>query len=295
MKPPPGFPDPPFKFQAHELRYLAGFGKFVFGSGVVLTERFAMGARFADALGFKGCREIEGPYVEYLESVYKKPVLLSGPILPEKTNSTLEENWVSWLGGFKPGSVVFCAYGSEGSLQQNQFQELLLGLELTGFPFLAALKPPDGFDSIEDALPEGFEERGDGRGIVYGGWIQQQLILGHPSVGCFITHCGASSITEALVNTCQMVLLPLLGTDHIMNARVMSAKLKVGVEVEKGEEDGLFTKESVCKAVKSVMDDESEVAREVRANHAKLRNLLLSNSVESSCVDSFCLRLQELL
>ena len=97
------------------------------------------------------------------------------------------------------------------------------------------------------------------------------------------------------MNTCQMVLLPLLGTDHIMNARVMSAKLKVGVEVDKGEEDSFFTKDSVCKAVKSVMDDESEVAREVRANHAKLRNLLLSNSVESSCVDSFCLRLQELL
>lgn len=53
----------------------------------------------------------------------------------------------------------------------------------------------------------------------------------------------------------------------------MSKNLKVGVEIEKGEEDGLFTKESVCKAVRAVMEDDSEVGREVRANHAKLRAL----------------------
>nr|KYP45070.1 Anthocyanidin 3-O-glucosyltransferase [Cajanus cajan] len=248
-----------------------------------------------DAIGFKGCKEIDGPYAEYLEKVFGKPVLLSGPLLPEPPNSTLEEKWVAWLGGFNPSAVIFCAYGSENPLRQNQFQELLLGLELTGFPFLAALKPPNGFDSIEEAFPEGFRERVEGRGIVHGGWVQQQLILGHPSVGCFITHCGAASMTEALVNTCQLVLLPQLGADHIINARVMSRKLKFGVEVEKGEEDGLFTKESVCKAVKTVMDDENEVGREVRENHAKLRNFLLSDNLESSCVDIFCQQLQDLV
>ena len=191
--------------------------------------------------------------------------------------------------------MVFCAYRSEGPLEQNQFQELLLGLELTGFPFLAALKPPDGFESIEGALPEGFSERVERKRMVCGSWIQQQLILEHPSVGCFITHRGAASITEGLVNTCQLVLLPRAGSDHIMYARVMSTKFRVGVEVEKGDEDGLFTRESVCKAVKIVMDDENEVGREVRANHDKMRNLLLSNNLESSCVDSFCQKLYGLL
>ena len=91
------------------------------------------------------------------------------------------------------------------------------------------------------------------------------------------------------------MFLPRAGADHIMNARMMSRKLKVGVEVEKGEEDGLFTKESVCKAVNIVMDDENEVGREVRANHAKMRNFLLSSNLESSCVDSFCQKLYDLL
>jgi len=43
--------------------------------------------------------------------------------------------------------------------------------------------------------------------------------------------------------------------------------------------DGLFTKESVCEAVKIVMGDENEVGKEVRANHAKLRNFLLSKNL----------------
>ncbi|KAL2986345.1 hypothetical protein AAZX31_12G201300 [Glycine max] len=295
MKPPKGFPDSSIKLHAHELRFLAATRKLEFGSGVFLYDRLGLGSSLADAIGFKGCREIDGTYADYLEIVYRKPVLFSGPILPEPPNSTLEEKWVSWLEGFNPGSVVFCAYGSEGSLPENQFQELLLGLEQAGFPFLAALKPPNGFESIEEAMPKGFGERVQGRGIVDEGWVPQQLILGHRSVGCFITHCGAASVTEALVNKCQLVFLPRLGADHIINARMFSRKLKVGVEVEKGEEDGLFTKESVCKAVKTVMEDETEVGREVRENHAKLRNFLLRDNLESTCVDGFCQQLQDLL
>nr|KYP45059.1 Anthocyanidin 3-O-glucosyltransferase [Cajanus cajan] len=174
-------------------------------------------------------------------------------------------------------------------------QKLLLGLELTNLPFLAVLKTPIGFETIEAALPEGFKERVEGRGIVHSGWIQQQLILEHPSVGCFITHCGAGSLTEALVNKCQIVLVPQLDSDHIVNARMMGGILRVGVEVEKGEEDGFFTKDSVCKGVRVVMDEENEVGREVRENHAKVRNFLVSHNLESACVDSFCQKLQDLL
>ncbi|XLR06879.1 hypothetical protein S83_034817 [Arachis hypogaea] len=142
-------------------------------------------------------------------------------------------------------------------------------------PFLVALKPPIGFDSVGDALPEGFEERVKGRGIVYGGWIQHQLILEHPSVGCFITHCGSGSFSEALLNECQLVLLPNVG-DQFLNARLMSKNLQVGVEVEKGEDDGLYTKESVCKAVSIVMDDENETSRIVKSNHDKIKEVLLN-------------------
>ncbi|KAI4295417.1 hypothetical protein L6164_035465 [Bauhinia variegata] len=295
MQPSSDFPDSSIKLHSHEARAFAAIKKMEFGSGVLFFDRIFTGQRSCDAIGFKGCREIEGSYVDYLESQIGKPVLLVGPLLPEQSSSsTLEEKWASWLGGFRENSIIYCSFGSECILQLNQFQELVLGLELSGTPFLAAIKPPVGFESVEAALPKGFQERVQGRGIVHGGWVQQPLILAHPSVGCFITHCGPYSLVDALLSKCQLVMIPNY-IDQVVNARFIGNSLKAGVEVEKGEEDGLFTKESVCKAVKLVMDGESEIGREVRANLSKLRSILLTPNLESIYIDSFSHKLQDLL
>jgi hypothetical protein len=193
---------------------------------------------------------------------------------------------------FQGGSVIYCALGSEIKLTKDQFQELVLGFELCGSPFLAALKSPFGAESVEAALPEGLKERVKGKGMVHGGWVQQRLILGHPSIGCFVTHCG--SLFEALRSECQLVMLPQI-PDQIINARMMANNWKVGVEIEKGEEDGLFTKGSVCKVVKAVMEVYSEVGRLVRANHAKLRDVSLTEDLQSSYIDSFSQKLRDLV
>ncbi|XP_028807760.1 UDP-glycosyltransferase 79B30-like [Neltuma alba] len=287
-----GFPD--IRLDMHEEKYMEKLKGFEFGSGVRFNDRIDWGTSSSDALAFKNCREMEGPFVDYLEKVSGKRILLSGPVIPEPLTSTLEPKWDHWLAGFKHGSVIYCAFGSECKLELSQFQELILGLELSGMPFLVAAKAPRGYESVEASLPEGFEERVRGRGIVHGGWVQQQLILKHSSVGCFVTHCGSGSMLEALLSHCQLVLLPTI-FDQIINARMISEHLKAGVEVKKGEEDGFFTKESVCEAVTSVMNEESEIGKEIRANHAKFRNILLSNNFESSYIDNFCQQLQGLL
>ncbi|GLT72518.1 hypothetical protein SLA2020_444450 [Shorea laevis] len=294
MQPPSGFPLSSITLHVHEARLFAALSKEKFGSDILFLDRLFTSFGESDALGFWTCREIEGPCIDYLVSQFEKPVLVSGPILVEPPASALEEKWVQWLASFKAGSVIYCALGSESKLTKDQFQELILGLELCGWPFLAALKPPGGAESLEAALPEGFEERIKGKGIVHGGWVQQRSILGHPSIGCFVTHCGASSLLEALRRECQLVLLPQ-NPDQTINARMMGNHLKVGVEVEKGEEDGLFTKESVCKAVRAVMEVDSEVGMLVRANRAKLRDLLLSEDLQSSYIDSFCQKLKDLV
>ncbi|KAL7243674.1 hypothetical protein ACSBR1_015980 [Camellia fascicularis] len=210
-----------------------------------------------DAIGFKVCAEIEGRFCDYIE---KQPVILAGPVVPAPSNSTLEERWKKWLGGFEAKTVIFCSLGSECVLGKEQFQELVLGVELTGMPFFAALKRPLGVEKIEQALPEGFQEGTGERGVVHGGWVQQPLILAHPSVGCNVTHCGYGSLLEALVTECELVLMPQYG-DQIINSRLMSGDLEVVVEVEMGEEDGLFTREGVCKAIRLVMEVDGEVGK----------------------------------
>ncbi|CAA3012505.1 anthocyanidin 3-O-glucoside 2 -O-glucosyltransferase-like [Olea europaea subsp. europaea] len=253
---PKGFPPSSIKLYAHEMRALNDInnGK-EFGCGITFVQRILMATNNCDAIAFKTCTEMEGPYSEFLEIKFKKPVILAGPVLPEPPTSTLDDKWAKWFNQFKSKTVIFCAFGSETRLRKDQFQELLLGLELTGFPFLAALKPPIGTQSIEQALPEGFTERIQKQGIIHEGWIQQQLILGHPSIGCFVTHCGLGSLSESMVNDCQLVLMPHAG-DQIINARLMGGDLRIGVEVEKGHENGLFTKEGVVKAVRAVMEDD---------------------------------------
>ncbi|XP_022969084.1 UDP-glycosyltransferase 79B30-like [Cucurbita maxima] len=295
MQPPPKYPISTIKLHAHEAKNVASMGRMSFGSDVLFSHRHFTGLCEADAIAFKSCREIEGPSVDYLISELKKPVLLSGPDGDiQQPTTALEHRWAEWLSGFDAGSVIYCAFGSECYLTKDRLHELVLGFELSNLPFFAALKPPLGVESVGAALPEGFEQRVQGRGVVYGGWVQQQLILEHPSIGCFVTHCGAGSLSEALVKKCQLVLLPHVG-DHIFRARTMSSHLKVGVEVEKREEDGFFTKESVCKAVKTVMDEENETGKAIRENREKLRELFLDKELEESYINNFIHDLQVLI
>ncbi|KAM4103963.1 hypothetical protein ACJW30_06G119000 [Castanea mollissima] len=283
MQPQFGFPvSLPIKLHNHEAREFTALQAMKLGGDVIFSDRLS-GLSQCDAIAFRTCREIEGPYIDNLGRHLGKPVFLSGPVITKPPTPTLDEKWFKWLGKFKAGSVIY-----------YQFQELVLGLELSGRPFLAALKPPLGSEFIEEAWPEGFEERVQGIGVVHGGWVQQLLILEHPSVGCFITHCELGSLFEGLMSQCQLVILPQV-VDQVFNARIMSKNLKVGVEIEKGEEDGLLTKESVCKEVRTVMEDDSEVGRDVRANHAKLRDLLSNEDLESSYIDGFCQNLQDLV
>ncbi|KAG5599999.1 hypothetical protein H5410_031369 [Solanum commersonii] len=171
----PGFPvDSSIKLHKHEARLIVAL--------------HSMGKNSSnpdgDAIAFKTTREIEGPYCETVEHKFKKPVVLAGPILPEPIEtSNTKENWSKWLKKFQEKTVILCAFGREYNLKKDQFQELVLGFELTGYPFFAALKPPIEAETIEEALPEGFKQRTRGKCIVHSGWAKQQLMLSHPSVG----------------------------------------------------------------------------------------------------------------
>ncbi|KAK4795201.1 hypothetical protein SAY86_013195 [Trapa natans] len=291
-EPPSGYPSKTVVLRPHEVESLT-FISLPFGDGITFYARTMTSMKHSDAIAMRTCREIEGAFCDYLSSQFDRPVLLTGPVLPEQSPDTkLDERWACWLGKFSPGSVIFCAFGTQFILEKDQFQELLLGFEETNMPFLVALKPPAGATTVEEALPQGFEERTKGRGIVYGGWVQQPLIIGHRSVGCFVNHCGFGSMWESLMCDCQLVMVPHLG-DQILNTRLLTEELKVGVEVER-QENGWFSKESLCKAVRSVMDKDSELGASLRKNHAHWKSVLTSSDRMSGYIDQFIRDLQEI-
>lgn len=236
-----------------------------------------------DALAFKTCRETEGPFCDYLEVQFGKPVLLAGPVRPEPPTCTLDEKWIQWLDKFEVGSVVLCALGSECVLEKGELQELVSGLELSGMPFIAALR--------HDQMGE---ETCSLKGGIVTPWVPQNLILRHPSVGCFVTHCGSGSLSEAMMGNCQMVFLPRVG-DQFFNARFMAGDLQVGVEIERGEDDGSFTRDDVCKAIRSVMDEKSELGKRVKANYLRWKDFFTKEGVDESYIKELIGKLRIIL
>ena len=138
----------------------------------------------------------------------------------------------NWLDKQKQNSVIYAAFGSEAKLKSTQVHEIALGLQMSQLPFIWALRDPNG-------LPEHFEERIKGQGIICKGWAPQVSILAHPSVGGFLTHGGWNSIVEGLAYGLKLVLLPLM-FDQGLNARDMVDR-GIGIEVDRDETDGSFT------------------------------------------------------
>lgn len=287
-KPPPGFPETSLTgiktFQAQDFMYL--FKSFYEGPPVF--ERIMEYTKTCDAVIYKSCVEFEGPYIDYLKNQLAKPLLFAGPAVPMPPSGILEAKWAKWLDNFPKNSVIFCNFGSETYLDDVQIEELAIGLELTGLPFFLVLNfgtSGDGAEAkLEASLPKGFRERVKERGAVHTGWVQQQHILAHQSVGGYLNHSGFSSVIEALVNDCQLIMIPQKGDQHI-NSKLLSRVLKVGVEVNRRDEDGYFAREDILNAVRTVMlEVDKEPGRSIRAHQKKWKEFLLNKEIEDKYI-----------
>ncbi|CAN6247967.1 unnamed protein product [Urochloa humidicola] len=256
-----------------------------------VCDRVLDGVRGSAGFVMKTCHEMEGPYIDYISAQYGKPVLLAGPVVPELPEGELEERWASWLSSFPDGAVVFASFGSETFLTAAAATELLLGLEATGRPFLVVLNFPKGTDAAAEVaarVPPGFEERVKGRGLMHTGWVQQQHILRHRSVGCFVNHAGFSSVVEGLVAGCRLVLLPLK-TDQYFNAALFARELRVGVEVARqDDEGGWFGREDVRNAVAAAVAAGDD-------GDARWREFFTADAVQNKFAVDFVRELKEIV
>jgi UDP-glucoronosyl and UDP-glucosyl transferase len=122
-----------------------------------------------------------------------------------------EFNVIDWLNKHPPKSVLYIALGSEAAVSAEQLHEMAFGLEKSAVPFLWALRKATGMnDAATDMLPAGFQERTRGLGHVALSWVPQMRILAHASIGCFLTHCGPSSVIESLQFGHPLIMLPLI-------------------------------------------------------------------------------------
>ncbi|KAG8653528.1 hypothetical protein MANES_05G031400v8 [Manihot esculenta] len=197
MTSPPEWVDFPSSvaFRKHEA---IGAFEWIYGtnaSGISDAERVATILNSCQGMVIRSCTEFEGDYLTSLNKIMKKPVVPLGllPIVKPKARQITDGSWgeiFDWLDQQKRKSVIFVSFGSEFKLTRDQVYEIAYGLELSGLPFLWALRKPNWAIDDVDALPLGFSQRTRGKGIVSIGWAPQMEILGHPSIGGSLFHSG---------------------------------------------------------------------------------------------------------
>ncbi|KAL6845700.1 hypothetical protein ACP4OV_024523 [Aristida adscensionis] len=268
MARPPWIPSPSaLSYRRHEAMALA----FVFqrnASAVSDVDRVWQVHRPSCRLVFhRSCPEAEPGLFELMTELVAKPFVPAGLLLPDDADADAQDaaaasdddeslsHAMRWLDEQPRRSVVYVALGTEAPVTAEHVRELALGLERSGVRFLWALRRPVGHAGAGALLPEGFEARVAGRGVVRAGWVPQVRVLAHGAVGAFLTHCGWGSTVESLFRFGHpLVMLPFIA-DQGLIARTMAAR-GVGVEVRRNGDDGSFRGDDVAAAVRRVMVEE---------------------------------------
>ncbi|WCJ35856.1 UDP-Glycosyltransferase superfamily protein [Euphorbia peplus] len=192
------------------------------------------------------------------------PNLLSiGPLLAngQSTGNFWSEDLscLSWLDRQDPGSVVYIAFGSSLKFSVQQFDELALGLELVGKPFLWVVHP-----NLIDGVTTGNPRTGNLGKIVE--WAPQEKVLAHPSIACYLTQCGWNSTMESISMGVPLLCWPYY-TDQFYNRTCICYGWKIGLELHM-DHNGIVTSVELEKKIYELLND-----NDIRANGLRLKEL----------------------
>lgn len=242
--------------------------------------------------------ELEPAYAGDFKKIRNDKVWCVGPVSLRNRNqldkaqrgnkaSSDAHSCMKWLDLQKPNSVVYVCLGSICNLIPLQLIELGLALEASEKPFIWVIRERNQTEELNKWINEsGFEERTKGVGLLIRGWAPQVLILSHPAIGGFLTHCGWNSTIEAICAGMPMLTWPLFG-DQFFNEKFIVQVLRIGVRVGvetpvnwgNEEKSGvLVKKEHVLKAIQVLMDEGNE--REERRKRARELAEMAKKAVE---------------
>ncbi|PHT66451.1 hypothetical protein T459_30876 [Capsicum annuum] len=127
------------------------------------------------------CKKVEGKNIDLLANAKHKPSWSFGPFhmfleshdsISSSSSNMTHHECLDFLDKQDASSLIFDSFGEITTLSKEQVNELALGLEQSNHRFIWVLRK--GFDDKKKLrekdkmieLPEGFEERVEGRGIV---------------------------------------------------------------------------------------------------------------------------------
>ncbi|KAE8655897.1 Crocetin glucosyltransferase [Hibiscus syriacus] len=183
-----------------------------------------------------------------------------GPLMPSAFSKECRE--MEWLSTKPERSVIYVSFGSLSTLEKSQMEEVAKGLLEAGRPFLWVIRENSGEEN--EALSTSQNEL-EKQGMIVA-WCSQVEVLSHPSVGCFLTHCGWNSTFESLVSGVPMVTFPQW-VDQGTNSKLVQDVWKTGVRLRENGE-GIVEGCEIKRCLEMVMGGE-----EIRENAMKWKDL----------------------
>ncbi|KAJ3694157.1 hypothetical protein LUZ60_009637 [Juncus effusus] len=208
------------------------------------------------------CYELESDAVksveEKVELISVGPVLSSSKVQGENKSKDLytrdEETYVHWLDAKPAKSVIYISFGSMARMNKNQMEEISRALKETGHPYLWVVRK----DNREELGTVVEELVSNTNGLVIE-WGNQLEVLNHPSVGCFVTHCGWNSTLETVACGVPAIGMPQW-SDQGTNASLLE-KWGVGV---RGEKNGEIIEGEELKRCLEIVMGEGERREKIR-------------------------------
>nr|GEX48940.1 UDP-glycosyltransferase 83A1-like [Tanacetum cinerariifolium] len=122
--------------------------------------------------------------------------------------------------------------------------------------------------------PNGFMDRICTRGKIVS-WAPQQEVLNHPSVACFISHCGWNSTMEGVSNGVPFLCWPH-SFDQFLDASYICDFWKTGLGVNK-DDTGIVTREEIKSKVEQLIRNDK-----IKQNALNLKERVMGNVKEGN-------------
>ncbi|KAL3515324.1 hypothetical protein ACH5RR_022226 [Cinchona calisaya] len=234
-------------------------------------------------------QELENEVINYMSNFYPiKPIgpLFKNPKHSSSSNVSVDilkaDDCIGWLDSKPISSVVYISFGSIVTLNQEQITEIAHGLLDSGVSFLWVIRPPTKDSSQQTVLPDGFLEKAGEKGKIVQ-WSPQEKVLAHPSVACFLTHCGWNSTLETIASGTPVLAFPQWG-DQVTDAKYLVDEFKIGVRMCRGEADNkIIPREQVEKCLREATSGPK--AAEIRENALKWKKLAADAVAEGGSSD----------
>ena len=222
---------------------------------------------------------------EALKAFEKLNLVAVGPLVPNailggRDPCNGSNDYIEWLNSKSESSVIYVSFGSILVLNKQQMEEIARGLLDCGRPFLWVIRAKESGEEEKEEEKLSCREELEQMGMIVP-WCSQVEVLSHPSLRCFVTHCGWDSTLESLVSGVPMIAFPHR-LDQGTVAKLIEDVWKTGVRVMVNK-DGIFEGDEIRRCLELVVGD-GERGEAIRMNAKKWKELAMeaANEVGSS-------------